>query len=149
MKNLLCSVEHVESKRFFSGEIFPSKSDFSIKIELKNWVSGKDFFSRVCLFEKFFIRNLPERRILNSKSDFLEFFFSIFHCAGKVCFTIWFLFFWKFHFKLWFSMKKFAKKSCLLKWARKVKSLLLSAEQIESKRYFIDVMFFSKSDSSI
>ena len=58
------------------------------------------------------------------------------------CFIIWILFFWNFHFKLWFSMKKFVTESCFLKWARKVKNLLLSAEQIESKRYFLDVMFF-------
>ena len=142
MKSLLFSVEHIESKRSFSDVTFSSKSDFSIKIELKNWVSGKYFFSRVCLFEKFFIRYLPERRILNSKSDFLKFFFSIFHCAGKRLLQNLILFFGKFHFKHWFSMKKFATKSCLLKWARKVKNLLLSAEQIESKRYFLDVIFF-------
>ena len=62
---------------------------------------------------------------------------------------IWFLFFWKLHFKIWFSMKEFATKSCLLKWARKVKNLLLSTEQIESKRFFPDVNFSSKPDFSI
>ena len=252
VKNLLLSAEQIESKRFFSDVIFSSKPDFSVKIELKNWVRGKYFFSRIWLFEKFFIRNLPERRILNSKTDFLKIFFSNFHCAGKRllqnlihfflkisfqtlifnekvcykvmlfkmstqseklvvvrgakrvktlflsrdvfietwllnvnwtqnlnfgnyffstnwlfkkfrfrnlperktfnwkpdileffgCFRIWFLFFLKLHFKLWFSMKEFATKSCLLKWARKVKNLLLSAEHIESKRFFFRCEFF-------
>ena len=149
VKNLLLSAEHIESKRFFSDVNFSWKPDFSVKIELKNWVRGKYFFSRIWLFEKFFIRNLPEQRILNSKTDFWNFSSQISIVQENVCFRIWFLFFWKFHFKLWFSMKKFAIKSCLLKWARKVKNLLLSAEQIESNRYFLDVMFLSKSDSSI
>ena len=39
---------------FFQMWIFRSKSDFSIKTELKNWVSGKYSFSRIWLFEKFF-----------------------------------------------------------------------------------------------
>ena len=250
--------EKSESERFFSDVNFWSKSDFSIKIELKNWVSGKYFFSRIWLFEMFCIRNLPERKILNSKPDLLEKFLSNFHCAGKLLLqnliifllkisfqTLIFnekgsykvmpfkmstkmnnLLFWaeqieskhyfldvmflsksdpqwklnsksnfrkkilspqndywkkffrnppgrktldsktdhfvgknfiskfefffrKIRFKLWFSMKKFATKSCLLKWARKVKNLLSSAEEIKSKRYFLDVMFWSKSDSSI
>ena len=40
---------------FFSDVNFLSKSDFPIKTELKNWVSGKYSFSRIWLFEKFFI----------------------------------------------------------------------------------------------
>ena len=40
---------------FFQMWIFLSESDFSIKTELKNWVSGKYSFSRIWIFEKFFI----------------------------------------------------------------------------------------------
>ena len=69
-------------------------------------------------------------------------------CGRKLHFKIR-LFFKKFLFKIEFSMKRFTSKSCLLKKARKVKKLLFFAEQIESKRYSLDVMFLSKSDSSI
>ena len=102
-----------------------------------NWTQninfGNYFFSTNWLFKKFRFRNLPERTTFNWKPDILEFF---------GCFRIWFFFFWKLHFKLWFSMKEFATKSCLLKWARKVKNLLLSAEHIESKRFFFRCEFF-------
>ena len=67
----------------FSDVNFWSKSDFSIKIEFKNWVSGKYFSSaydyskcfvfEICRKEKFSIQNLT----------FRKFFFSNFHCAGK------------------------------------------------------------------
>ena len=149
VKNLLLSAEHIESKRFFFRCEFFIETWFLCKNWIQKLSFWKYFFSRIWLFEKFFIRNLPERRILNSKTDFWNFSSQISIVQENVCFRIWFLFFWKFHFKLWFSMKKFAIKSCLLKWARKVKNLLLSAEQIESNRYFLDVMFLSKSDSSI
>ena len=76
--------------------------------------------------------------------EFFLFKFSL--CRENFCFRIWLLFFWKFHFKLWFAMKKVPTKSCLLKWVRKVNNLLFCAEQIESKPYFLDVMFLSKSD---
>ena len=148
-EKLVVSAEQIESKRFFSDVNFSSKPDFSIKIEFKNWVSWKNFFSRIwyskcfvfeiCRNEKFSIQNLT----------FWNFVFSNFHCTGKRLLQNLILFFGKFHFKLWFSMKEFATKSCLLKWARKVKNLLLSAEQIDSKPYFLDVMFLSKSDSSM
>ena len=146
MKTMLFFPEQIESKRFFSDVNFSSKPGFSIKIEFKNWVSGKYFFSRIWLFELFCIRNLPERKILNSKPDILEFFLSIFHCAGELLLQNLIIFFWKFHFKLRFSMKKVPKNSCLLKWVRKVNNLLFCAEQIESKTYFLDVTFLSKSD---
>ena len=55
MKTMLFFPEQIESERFFSDVNFWSKSDFSIKIELKNWLSGKYFFSKIWLFEKFFI----------------------------------------------------------------------------------------------
>ena len=141
-EKLVVSAEQIESKCFFSDVNFSSKPDFSLKIEFKNWVSGKNFFSRIwyskcfvfeiCRNEKFSIQNLT----------FWNFFFSNFHCTGKRLLQNLILFFGKFHFKLWFSMKEFATKSCLLKWARKVKNLLLSAEQNESKRFFFRCEFF-------
>ena len=120
----------------------------------KNWTqklsSGKNFFSRVWLFEKF--SNIKSAGTKNSQYKtwhFGNFSFQNFIVQENFCFRIWLLFFWKFHFKLWFSMKKFATKSCLLKWVRKVNKLLFCAEQIESKPGFLDLMFLSKSDFSV
>ena len=120
----------------------------------KNWIQKLRFW-KIFLPQKMIIRNVLYSKSAGTKNSqfktwhFGIFSFQIFFEQENFCFRIWILFFWKFHFKLWFSMKKFATKSCLLKWARKVKNLLLSAEQIESKRFFLDVMFWSKSDSSI
>ena len=120
----------------------------------KNWIQKLRFW-KIFLPQKMIIRNVLYSKSAGTKNSqfktwhFGIFSFQIFIEQENFCFRIWILFFWKFHFKLWFSMKKFATNSCLLKWARKVKNLLLSAEQIESKRYFLDVMFWSKSDSSI
>ena len=94
------------------------------------------------IFRKVFHRNPPGRKTLVSKTDLF---------VGKNFTSKFKFFFKKFHFKIWFSMKRFASKSCLLKWARKVKNLLLSAEQIESKRFyfrcdfFIETWFFNKN----
>ena len=102
-----------------------------------------------------FLHKLIIQKVLFSKSagtknsqlkienlTFWKLFFSNFHCTGKGLLQNLILFFGKFHFKLWFSMKEFATKSCLLKWAREVKNLLLSAEHIESKRFFFRCEFF-------
>ena len=84
MKKLLFSVEQIESERFLSDVNFWSKSDFSIKIELKNWVSGKIFFSKIWLFEKFFIiKNSRNKKFSIQNLTFWKFFFSNFPCAGK------------------------------------------------------------------
>ena len=84
MKKLLFSVEQIESERFLSDVNFWSKSDFSIKIELKNWVSGKYFFSKIWLFEKFFIiKNCRNEKFSIQNLTFWKFFFSNFPCAGK------------------------------------------------------------------
>ena len=107
-----------------------------------------------------FLQHMIIRNVLYSKSagrknsqfktwHFGNFSFQIFIVQENVCFRIWFLLFQKFQFKIWFSTKKFATKSCRLKSAGKFRNLLLSAEQIDSKRYFLNVMFWSKSDSSI
>ena len=150
MNTLLFSVEQIESERFLSDVIFWSKSDFSIKSELKNWVSGNFFFSKIWLFEKFFIIKSAGTKNSQFKTwPFGNFSFQIFIVQENVCFRIWFLLFQKFHFKIWFSMKKFATKSCRLKSAGKFRNLFLSAEQIDLKRYFLNVIFWSKSDSSI
>ena len=120
----------------------------------KNWIQ-KLSFCKTFLPQKKIIRNfLYSKSAATKNSQFKIWHFGIFSfqisiVQENVCFRIWFLFFWKLHFKLWFSMKKFSTKSCFLKWARNVKNLLLAAEQIESKRYVLDVMFLSKSDSSI
>ena len=120
----------------------------------KNWIQKLSFW-KTFLPQKKIIRNvLYSKSAGTKKSQFKIWHFGIFSfqisiVQENVCFRIWFLFFWKLHFKLWFSMKNFSTKSCFLKWARKVKNLLLAAEQIESKRYVLDVMFLSKSGSSI
>ena len=149
MRILLFSAEQIESKQFFSDMKFSSESCFAKKIELKIYFSeinfspqneySKSFALEICRKEKFSIQNLT----------IWNFFISKFHCVGKRLLQNLILFFGKLHFKLCFSMKKFATKSCLLKWARKVNNLLFCAEQIESKRFFLDVMFLSKSDSSM
>ena len=148
MKNLLFFAEEVKSKRYSLDVMFWSKSDSSIKIELKIYFSeitfspqnhySKRFVFEICRNEKLSIKNLT----------FWKLFFSNFHCTGKRLLQNLIVFFGKFHFNLWFSMKEFATKSCLLKWARKVKNLLLSAEQIESKRFLLDVNSSSKPDFS-
>ena len=106
---------------------------------LQNMIIRKVFYYKICRNEKFSIQNLT----------FWKFFFSNFHCAGKRLLQNLIPSFSKFHFKIWFSMKKFATKSCRLKSAGKFRNLFLSAEQIDLKRYFLNVIFWSKSDSSI
>ena len=106
---------------FFSDVSFWSKSDFSIKIELKNWISGKYFFSRICLFENFCFRNLPERRILNSKTGFLKFFFSKFHCAGKRLLQNLIPFFLKISFQTLIFNEKVCYKVMPFKISRQIK----------------------------
>ena len=120
----------------------------------KNWTQNL-FFGNYFFLHKFIIQNVLFSKSAGTKNSQLKtwhfgnFSYQIFIVQENVCFRIWFLFFWKFLFKLWFSMKNFATKSCLLKRARKVKNLLFCAEEIKSKRYFLDVMYWSKSDSSI
>ena len=103
-----------------------------------------------------FVQNMIIPKVLFSKSagtknyqfkiwHFGNFSFQIFFVQENVCFRIWFFFFGKIHFKFWFPMKKFGKKSCLLKWAQKPKSVLFSAEQTESKRFFSHMNFSTKS----
>ena len=117
-----------------------SKTEFLENISSPEYDYSKCFVFEICRNEK----------ISNQNLTFWNFFFSKFPLCRKTFASESDSFFSeKFHFKLWFSMKKFATKSCLLKWARKMKNLCLSVEQIESKRYFLDVMFWSKSDSSI
>ena len=101
------------------------------------------------------------RKILFSKSagtkisqfktwHFRVFSFQIFIVQENVCFRIWFFLFHKFLFKLWFSMKKFATKSCRLKSAGKVRNLFIvrGANRVKTL-FFSDVNFSSKSDFSI
>ena len=143
MKNLLLSAEQIESKRFYF------RCEFFIETWFlnKNWIQKLSFW-KIFLPEKMIIRNVLYSKSAGTKNSqfktwhFGIFSFQIFIVQENVCFRIWFLFFWEFLFKLWFSMKKFATKSCLLKWARKVKNLLLAAEQIESKRFFFRCEFF-------
>ena len=150
MKNLFFLLSKLSQNVFFSDVTFSSKSDFSIKIELKSWVSGKHFFSRVWLFAKFFIRILPEGRILNSITDFLKFSSQIFIVQENVCFRIWFLFFWKFHFKLLFSMKNLlqshdfkmstqSEKLFVVRGANRVRTLFLRRD------VFIEIWFLNKN----
>ena len=132
---------------------FPSK--WSQNVSFESWFLNKNWTQKLSFRKIFFLQNMIFRKDLFSKAarmknfqfktnlTFWKFFISNFHCAGKPFFQNLILFFLgKLHFKLWLSMKEFATKSCLLKWARKVINLLLSAEQIESKRYFLYVMFF-------
>ena len=123
---------------WFLNKNWTQKLTFWKKFFLQNMIIRKVFYYKICRNKKFSIQNLT----------FWNFFFSKFHCAGKRLLQKLILF-GKLHFKLWFSLKKFAAKSCLLKWARKVNNLLFCTEQIESKPYFLDVMSLSKSDFSM
>ena len=127
---------------FFSDVNLSSKSDFSIKIELKNWVCGKYFFSRIWLFEKFFIRNLPERRILNSKTDFLNFFFSNFHCAGKRLLQNLIHFFLKISFQTLISNEKVCYKVMLFKMSTQSEKLVVFRGAYWVKTFFFRCEFF-------
>ena len=73
-EKLLFSAEHIESQGFHWDVKFSTKSDFWMKIELKNWVSKIYFFSKIQLFEKLCLWNLPGRKTFNSKPDILEYF---------------------------------------------------------------------------
>ena len=135
---------------FFSDVNFWSKSDFSIKIELKNWVSGKYFFSRIWLFEMFCIRNLPERKIFNSKPDLLEKFLSNFHCAGKLLLQNLITFFLKISFQtlifnekvcykvMPFKMSTQSEKLVVGRGANRVKTLFLRRD-VFIEIWFLDV----------
>ena len=92
-------LKKIELQISFSENNFSPQNDYS-----------KTFVLEICRKEKFSIQNLT----------FWKFLFSNFHCAGKRLLQNLIPFFGKFHFKLWFSMKKFATRSCLLKGARKV-----------------------------
>ena len=110
-EKLVFSAEEIKLKRYFLDVMFWSKSDFSIKIEIENWVSGKLFFSKIWLFEKLFIIKSVGTKSSQFKTwSFGNFSFQIFIVQENVCFRIWFFLFQKFHFKLWFSIKKFATK---------------------------------------
>ena len=137
VKNLLLSAEHIESKRFFFRCEFFIETWFLCKNWIQKLSFWKYFFSRIWLFEKFFIRNLPERRILNSKTDFLKFFFSNFHCAGKRLLQNLIPFFRKFSFqtlifneKICYKVMPFknstqSEKLVVGRGANRVKALLL------------------------
>ena len=112
-----------------------SKTEFLEKLSSPEYDYSKSFYYKICQNENFSIQNLT----------FWKVFISKFHCAGGRLLQNLILF-RKYHFKLWFSMKKFATMSCLLKRVRKMNKLLFCAEQIESKLYFLDVMFLSKYD---
>ena len=76
---------------FFSDVNFWSKSDFSMKIELKNWVSGKYFLSRIWLFEKFFIiKSAGTKNSQYRNWYFGNFSFQNFIVQENACFRIWF-----------------------------------------------------------
>ena len=134
MNNLLCSAEQIESKLFFSDVKFSSQPDFSIKIEFKNWDSGKYFFSRIWLFEMFCFRNLPERKIFNSKRDILE----IFHFKFSLCRKTFASESESFSSENFISNSDFQWKSLL----QSQKKLSFSAEQLDSKRFFFICEFF-------
>ena len=150
METLLFFPEKIESKRYFLDVNLYSKSDFSIKIVLKTYFLENIFSLHKMIIRKDLFWKSAATKTSQFKSwHFGNFSFQIFTVQENVCFRIWFFFSGKFHFKLWFSRKKFATKSWLLKWARKVENLLFSAEQIESKRHFLDVNFSSISHFSI
>ena len=109
-----------------------SKTEFVENISSPEYDYLKSFLFEICRNEEFSIQKLT----------FWNFSSQISIVQENVCFRIWFIFFWKFHFKIRFPMKKFAIKSCLLKWARKVKNLLSFAEHIESKRFCFRCEFF-------
>ena len=111
----------MNSKTEFLANKFSLRKDYS-----------KSFVFDIFRDDKFSNQNLTCWKTFNSKSHFL----------GKSLLHILILFFRDFHFKLWFSMERLASKSCLLKWARKVKNLLFSVEHIESKRFFFRCEFF-------
>ena len=154
MKNLLFFSEQIESKLFFSDVKFSSQPDFSIKIEFKNWDSGKYFFSRIWLFEMFCFRNLPERKIFKSKRDIWKFFISSFHCAGKVLLQNLNLFLRKISFQTLIFNEKVCykvKKNCRLLLSNLIRNDFFSfvnsssksdfSIKIELKNWFLENIF--------
>ena len=147
MKNLLFSAEEIKSKRYFSDVMFCRHLIPQYKL------NSKYKFRKLLFLHKLIIQKVSFSKSAGTKNSqlkienltFWKLFFSNFHCTGKGLLQNLILFFGKFHFKLWFSMKEFATKSCLLKWAREVKNLLLSAEHIESKRFFFQMWIFHRN----
>ena len=129
---------------------------FFFRCEFLNetWFLNKNWIQKLSFWKIFLLQNMIIRNVLYSKSagtknsQFKTWHFGFFSFKFSLCRKNFApesdFFFWKFHFKLWFSMKKVPTKSCLLKWVRKVNNLLFCAEQIETKPYFLDVMFLSK-----
>ena len=112
----------MNSKTEFQENIFSPKYDFS-----------KSFVFEICRDEKFSIQNKP---------NILEIFHFKFSLCRKTLAPESDAFFSANFISNSYFQWKICYKVMPLKWARKVKNLLLSAEQIESKRYFLDVMFF-------
>ena len=130
--------------------MFWSKSDSSIKIELKTWFLDIKFFPKydypkilvfeICRNEKFSIQNLT----------FWNFFFSNFHCAGKRLLQNLITFFLKISFQtLIFNEKVFYKimfckmstqseKLVVGRWANRVKTLCLRRD-VFIEIWFLDI----------
>ena len=118
-----------------------SKTEFLENISSPEYVYLKIFVFEICRNEEFSIQKLA----------FWNFSSQISIVQENVCFRIWFLFFWKFHFKLWFSMKKFATKSSRLKSSGKLKKLFIVSGANRVKTLFlkcdvlIEIWFFIKN----
>ena len=131
-------MEKIESERFFSDVNFWSKSDFSIKIELKNRVSGKYFFSKIWLFEKFFIiKNCRNEKFSVQNLTFWKFSFSIFHCAGKLLLQNLITFFLKISFQTLIFNEKVCCKVVPFKMSTKSEQLVVLRGANRVKTWFL------------
>ena len=107
----------MNSKTEFLENIFSPKYDYS-----KSFLLWKTAGTKNSQFKTWPFGNFP---------------FQIFIVQENVCFRIWFFLFHKFHFKLWFSMKKFATKSCRLKSAGKMRNLFIVRGAYRVKTLFL------------
>ena len=126
---------------------------FRCEFLIEIWFLNKNWTQKLCFWKIFLLQNMIIRNVLYSKSagtknsqfktwPFGKFSFQFFIVPENVCFRIWFFLFHKFHFKLWFSMKKFATKSCRLKSAGKVRNLfiVLGANRVKTLFLKCDVL---------
>ena len=137
---------------------FLFRCEFLIKI----WFLNKNWTQKLSFWEIFFLQNMIIRKFFIIKSagtkssqyktwHFGNFSFQNFIVQEDACFGIWFFLFQKFHFKLWFSMKKFATKSCRLKSAGKVRNLFIVRGANRVKTLFlkcdvsIEIWFLNKN----
>ena len=120
---------------WFLNKNWTQKLSFWKIFFLQNMIIRKVFFYKICRNEKFSIHNLKFWKKVFSKSHFVR----------KSLLQNMIPFSRKNHLKLWFLMKKFASKSCLLKKARKMKNLFFLLSKLSQNVFFrCEIWFLNK-----